>query len=214
MTGWRCAYPTRQVGAGPCCTPLYCHTHDGTELWVTCRNAWHKHTHHLCCCQYSCLHLPHVAEPRPLRPLQAEEVVPRALHLLPPRLDWLTPAGSPATPADDEDNFVVGLGVDRTSTEVPVVHPTDPNAPDLPPQPVLLVGAAAAAVAAAAALSAATAAAAAAAAHPAGGCCRRCRCHCPPCCRQSLAACGCRRWLALLLVLCRPQPLVGAELRL
>lgn len=41
--------------------------------------------------------------------------------------------------ADDEDNFVVGLGVDRTCTGIVVQHPTDPNAPDLPPQPVLLV---------------------------------------------------------------------------
>lgn len=42
-------------------------------------------------------------------------------------------------PADDAANYVVGLGVDCTCTAVDVVHPTDPTAPDLPPQPVLLV---------------------------------------------------------------------------
>lgn len=46
------------------------------------------------------------------------------------------------TCADDEDNFVVGLGVDLTCTSVAVQHPTDPTAPDLPAQPVLLVGSA------------------------------------------------------------------------
>jgi len=34
---------------------------------------------------------------------------------------------------------VVGLGMDLTTNDVPVAHPTDPNAPDLPPQPILLV---------------------------------------------------------------------------
>lgn len=53
-------------------------------------------------------------------------------------------ATEPAVPclaccADDEDNYVVGMGLDFTSTGVTVEHPTDPNAPDLPPQPVLLV---------------------------------------------------------------------------
>lgn len=43
------------------------------------------------------------------------------------------------SPAGDEDNFVVGLGLDCTSAGVEVAHPTDPNAPDMPPQPVLLV---------------------------------------------------------------------------
>ena len=42
--------------------------------------------------------------------------------------------------ADDSDNFVVGLGVDcASSSQVVVQHPTDPTAPDLPPQPLLLV---------------------------------------------------------------------------
>jgi len=41
---------------------------------------------------------------------------------------------------DDEDNYVIGLGIDCTSVEWPVVeHPTDQTAPDLPPQPVLFV---------------------------------------------------------------------------
>jgi hypothetical protein len=39
---------------------------------------------------------------------------------------------------------VVGLGVDCTAVEVPVLHPTDETAPDLPPQPLLLVRALAA----------------------------------------------------------------------
>jgi hypothetical protein len=33
----------------------------------------------------------------------------------------------------------VGLGVDCTAVEVAVLHPTDETAPDLPPQPLLLV---------------------------------------------------------------------------
>ena len=41
--------------------------------------------------------------------------------------------------ADDEDNFVVGMGLDCSCTAVEVPHPTDATAPDLPPQPVLLV---------------------------------------------------------------------------
>lgn len=51
-------------------------------------------------------------------------------------LDWLS---TTFTTADDEDNFVVGMGVDCTCTGVAVQHPTDATAPDLPPQPVLLV---------------------------------------------------------------------------
>lgn len=39
----------------------------------------------------------------------------------------------------DEDNFVIGLGIDLTCTGVEVSHPTDVTAPDLPPQPVLMV---------------------------------------------------------------------------
>ena len=39
----------------------------------------------------------------------------------------------------DEENFVVGIGVDLTSVGMEVSHPTDPNEPDLPPQPILLV---------------------------------------------------------------------------
>lgn len=34
---------------------------------------------------------------------------------------------------------MVGLGIDLTSIGVKVEHPTDPNADDLPPQPLLLV---------------------------------------------------------------------------
>ena len=49
------------------------------------------------------------------------------------------PAWPATVVADDEDNFVVGLGLDCTSTSVPVQHPTDATAPDLAPQPVLLV---------------------------------------------------------------------------
>ena len=39
----------------------------------------------------------------------------------------------------DEDNFVVGLGFDCTARQVVVQHPTDDNAPDLLPQPVLWI---------------------------------------------------------------------------
>eukprot|EP00208_Stichococcus_sp_RCC1054_P003183 CAMPEP_0206136190 /NCGR_PEP_ID=MMETSP1473-20131121/1422_1 /ASSEMBLY_ACC=CAM_ASM_001109 /TAXON_ID=1461547 /ORGANISM="Stichococcus sp, Strain RCC1054" /LENGTH=2071 /DNA_ID=CAMNT_0053528535 /DNA_START=130 /DNA_END=6345 /DNA_ORIENTATION=+ len=39
----------------------------------------------------------------------------------------------------DADNFVLGLGVDYTSTQVAVHHPLDPAEPDLPPSPVLVV---------------------------------------------------------------------------
>ncbi len=42
---------------------------------------------------------------------------------------------------------MVGLGIDCTSTGVEVQHPTDVTAPDLPPQPVLLVRRAASAAA-------------------------------------------------------------------
>ena len=45
----------------------------------------------------------------------------------------------PCHGAGDEDNYIVGLGLDLTSAGVAVEHPTDPNAPDLPPQPLLLV---------------------------------------------------------------------------
>ena len=34
---------------------------------------------------------------------------------------------------------MVGLGLDLTATQLPVQHPSDPDAPDLPPQPLLLV---------------------------------------------------------------------------
>lgn len=39
----------------------------------------------------------------------------------------------------DEDNHVVGLGMDLTATGVAVEHPTDTTAPNLPPQPLLWV---------------------------------------------------------------------------
>lgn len=41
---------------------------------------------------------------------------------------------------DDGDNFVTGLGVDLTAgVQVEVSHPTDPEAGDLGPQPLLWV---------------------------------------------------------------------------
>jgi hypothetical protein len=38
----------------------------------------------------------------------------------------------------DEDNFVLGLAMDTTSSE-PIQHPLDPTKPDLPAFPTLLV---------------------------------------------------------------------------
>jgi len=40
---------------------------------------------------------------------------------------------------EEDDNFVVGLGIDLTATGVIVQHPTDETAPDLPAQPLLWV---------------------------------------------------------------------------
>ena len=115
MTGWRSASPTRQVGG-----------------WLAGRAAWRLITNVApqCCCvsNWTCLPgcLPASAA--------AAAAAAATSKLATSKLAACRPAA-----ADDEDNFVVGLGVDCTGVELPVLHPTDETAPDLPPQPLLLV---------------------------------------------------------------------------